>query len=80
MPHAITDDNVKLYYEEVGEGTPIIFIHEFADDYRTWDDQVGFFKNTHRCIAYNARGYPPSDVPETPASYNQLRATEDARD
>ena len=80
MPHAITDDNVKLYYEEAGEGTPIIFIHEFADDYRTWDDQIEFFKITHRCIAYNARGYPPSDIPEKSSSYSQLRATEDARD
>jgi pimeloyl-ACP methyl ester carboxylesterase len=80
MPHAITDDNVKLFYEEAGEGTPIIFIHEFADDYRTWDDQIDFFKKTHRCIAYNARGYPPSDIPEDSSSYSQLRATEDARD
>ena len=80
MPHAITDDNVKLYYEESGEGTPIIFIHEFADDYRTWDKQVALFKKTHRCIVYNARGYPPSEIPENPDQYSQLRATEDARD
>jgi len=80
MPHAITDDNVKLYYEEVGQGTPIIFIHEFADDYRTWEEQMRYFGRTHRCISFNARGYPPSDVPETPASYSQLRAAEDVRD
>lgn len=80
MPHAMTDDGVKLYYEECGEGTPILFIHEFADDLRTWEPQMGFFGRNYRCIAYNARGWPPSDVPESPKSYSQLRAAQDARD
>ena len=80
MPHAVTDDGVKLYYEECGEGTPILFIHEFADDLRTWEPQMGFFGRNYRCIAYNARGFPPSDVPESPTSYSQLRAAQDARD
>jgi pimeloyl-ACP methyl ester carboxylesterase len=80
MPFAVTDDNVKLYYEETGEGTPILFIHEFADDLRSWDAQMSYFGRNYRCIAYNARGYPPSDVPDTPKQYSQLRAAEDARD
>ena len=32
MPTATTADGVKLHYEEVGQGTPIVFVHEFADD------------------------------------------------
>jgi pimeloyl-ACP methyl ester carboxylesterase len=80
VPYAITDDNIKLYYEEVGQGTPILFIHEFADDFRTWDAQVSYFSRNYRCIAFNARGFPPSDVPESADQYSQLRATEDARD
>ena len=36
MPHATTADGVKLYYEEVGQGTPIVFVHEFADDIKGW--------------------------------------------
>jgi pimeloyl-ACP methyl ester carboxylesterase len=80
MPYALTDDNVKLYYEEAGEGTPILFIHEFADDLRTWEPQFSYFSRNYRCIAYNARGYPPSDVPENSSSYSQLRAAQDARD
>ena len=59
MPNAEADDGVKLYYEEAGEGTPILFIHEFADDLRTWEPQFNFFSRNYRCIAYNARGYPP---------------------
>jgi pimeloyl-ACP methyl ester carboxylesterase len=80
MPYAVTDDNVKLYYEEAGTGTPIIFIHEFADDLRTWETQMSYFSRNYRCIAFNARGFPPSDVPESPDQYSQLRATEDVRD
>ncbi len=80
MPYAVTDDNVQLYYEEVGKGTPILFIHEFADDLRTWEPQMSYFSRNYRCIAFNARGFPPSDVPESPEQYSQLRAAEDTRD
>ena len=64
MPHLTTDDGVKLYYEETGTGTPIVFVHEFAGDYRSWEQQVRHFGRRYRCIAFNARGYPPSDVPD----------------
>ena len=63
MPHLTTDDKVKLYYEDSGSGIPIVFVHEFAGDYRSWETQVRYFSRGYRCITYNARGYPPSDVP-----------------
>ncbi len=78
MPHATTDDGVKLYYEETGAGDPVLFIHEFADDYRGWEPQIRHFSRRYRCIVYNARGYPPSDVPPSPSSYSQTRAVGDA--
>ena len=37
MPQATTPDGVKLYYEEVGSGTPILFVHEYCGDWRSWD-------------------------------------------
>ncbi len=80
MPHALTDDGVKLYYEEAGSGFPIVFVHEFADDYRGWEPQMRYFSRNYRCIAFNARGFPPSDVPEDVSMYGQLRAAEDIRD
>jgi 3-oxoadipate enol-lactonase len=55
---------VKLYYEEVGSVTPIIFYHEFAGDYSNWELQMRYFSRRHRCITYSARGYKPSDVPD----------------
>ena len=77
MPYAATDDRVKLWYEETGSGQPIVFVHEFAADHRSWEPQMRHFGQRYRCITFSARGYPPSDVPEKPESYSQNRATDD---
>jgi len=77
MPHITTDDGVKLYFEEAGQGTPIVFVHEFAGDLRSWEQQVAHFSRRYRCIVYNARGYPPSDVPQSFERYSQDRARDD---
>ena len=79
MPHITTDDGVRLYYEETGSGAPIVFVHEFADDVRGCEPQIRYFSRRYRCVAYNARGYPPSDVPEDPERYSQDRARDDIR-
>jgi len=76
MPYA-NADGVKLYYEETGSGLPVIFVHEFAGDHRSWEPQVRFFSRRYRCVAYNARGYPPSDVPGEMAAYSQAIAADD---
>lgn len=79
MAYATAEDGVRLYYEETGAGQTVIFVHEFAGDMRSWEPQLRHFGRTYRCIAYNARGYPPSDVPEQPASYSQARAADDIK-
>jgi len=78
MPAIVTDDGVTLHVEETGEGEPLLFIHEFAGDHRSWEPQVRFFSASFRCVTYAARGYPPSDVPTDPAAYSQTRAVADA--
>src|SRR5919201_1427161 len=79
MPTITTDDGVRLHYEETGAGTPIIFVHEFGGDLRSWEPQVRYFARLYRCIRYNARGYPPSEVPEDWNRYSQERARDDIR-
>jgi len=79
MPKLTTDDGVQLYYEEAGAGTPVVFVHEFGGDLRSWEPQVRYFSRRYRCIAYNARGYPPSDVPDDVERYSQARARDDIR-
>jgi pimeloyl-ACP methyl ester carboxylesterase len=77
MPTIAAADGTKLYYEEVGAGTPIVFVHEFAGDYRTWEPQLRYFARSHRCVTYSQRGYPPSEVPTDPARYGQDIARDD---
>lgn len=78
MSHIKTDDGIQLYYEEVGQGDPILFLHEFGGHYLSWEPQLRYFSRRYRCISYAARGWPPSDVPDTVASYSQARAADDA--
>ena len=78
MPYATTTDQVKLYFEEAGSGTPILFIHEFAADYASWEPQIRYFSRSHRCIVYSARGYTPSDVPDKPDAYSYKHFYTDA--
>ena len=76
MPH-VQAEGAKLYYEEAGSGDAIVFVHEFADDFRSWEPQVRYFSRRYRCVSFNARGYPPSDVPSDPALYSQDMAADD---
>jgi pimeloyl-ACP methyl ester carboxylesterase len=76
MPYALSG-GVKLYYEEAGRGIPIVFVHEFSHDLRSWEPQLRHFSRRYRCIAFNARGYRPSDVPSSRSAYSQAIATDD---
>jgi pimeloyl-ACP methyl ester carboxylesterase len=76
MPKAPVN-GVHLYYEVSGSGYPLLLVHEFAGDYRSWEPQVRYFARRYQVITYNARGYPPSDVPEDVKAYSQAQAAED---
>jgi pimeloyl-ACP methyl ester carboxylesterase len=75
-----TSDGIRLYALSTGSGAPLVFVHEFSGDARSWEPQLGFFSRYYRCTAYCARGYPPSDVPAAAAAYDQVRAAEDLAD
>ncbi len=77
MPYVTTKDDIKLYYEETGDGLPVIFVHEFAGDVRSWEPQIRFFSRRYRCINFSARGFLPSDIPESPDMYSQEIARDD---
>jgi len=76
MPYA-SSHGVRLYYEEAGKGVPIVFVHEFSGDLRSWEPQMRHFSRRYRCVAFNARGYPPSEVPASPSKYAHAIATDD---
>ncbi|MFT3799710.1 MAG: alpha/beta hydrolase [Burkholderiaceae bacterium] len=76
MP-AAQSRGARLHYEEAGAGVPIVFVHEFGADLREWESQVGWFAREYRCLRFNARGYPPSDVPLDDDAYGQSFAADD---
>ena len=76
MPMASVN-GTNIYYEITGSGFPLLFSHEFAGDYRSWESQVRYFSRRYQVITYNARGYPPSDVPDDVNAYSQQQAAED---
>src|SRR5215475_12783808 len=76
MPTARVN-GINIFYEEAGQGVPLVFVHEFAGEAKSWHLQMRFFARRYRCLAFNARGYPPSDVPDDPKAYSQDLAASD---
>ena len=76
MPEAVIN-GASLYYEIHGSGDPLVLVHEFAGDLRSWRDQADFFAHHYQMVFYNARGYPPSDAPADWRLYSQQQAAED---
>jgi pimeloyl-ACP methyl ester carboxylesterase len=70
-------NGVELYYEETGEGVPLVWNHEFAGDYRSLELQVREFARRYRVITYNYRGWPPSSVPAEGGAYSTEALVED---
>lgn len=52
--------NGYLYYEEAGEGIPLILVHGHSLDCRMWDGQFYVFARNYRTIRYDLRGYGKS--------------------
>jgi len=73
----VQSEGARLYYETAGSGTPIVFLHEFSGDLWSWEKQIQHFSRHYRCIAFNARGYPPSEVPKKVSAYTHEQAVDD---
>ncbi|MGI9406969.1 MAG: alpha/beta fold hydrolase [Hyphomicrobiaceae bacterium] len=79
MPTFPSHDGVEIYYEIQGVGAPIVFVHEFGGDYRSWYRQTPVLSQSCRCISYSARGFLPSAIPENQNHYGQAQSTGDLR-
>jgi pimeloyl-ACP methyl ester carboxylesterase len=68
----------KLYYEAAGEGTPIVLIHAGVAHLRMWDAQAAAWRDRHRVIRYDTRGWGRTLVEDVPFSNrDDLRAVMD---
>ncbi len=72
-------NGVSLYYEAHGDGLPLVFVHEWGGDHRSWNPQVRYFARRYRVVTFGARGYPPSAVPQTLQAYSQGLAVDDIK-
>ena len=70
-------DGARIHCEESGSGVPVLFVHEYGGSCRSFDAQVAAFRGRHRCVVFNARGYPPSEVPASADAYSQEHAVAD---
>lgn len=64
-----TSPTVKLYYEECGQGEPLILLHEKSVDCRMWDAVFTQLGKHYRVIRYDLRGYGKSGNPEIGYGY-----------
>lgn len=61
----------KLYFEVVGEGEPVVFVHGFTLDHRMWKPQVDEFSKKFKVITYDLRGFGKSSTPEDKHSHHE---------
>ena len=64
MPYFHSGD-VKLFYQDEGQGETLLFLHGFACDHRMWQTQFDFFSQNYRVLVLDSRGHGKSEAPET---------------
>ena len=66
-------EEVKIYYEDLGKGKTIVFIHGWPLNGAMWEYQITQLpQQGYRCITYDRRGFGNSDKPATGYDYNSL--------
>jgi pimeloyl-ACP methyl ester carboxylesterase len=73
MPYLKTDDRVKLYYEEHGEGSPLVLAYGIGGNADLWDTNREALAAHHRLVLWEPRGHARSESPEDPAKYSFAR-------
>ena len=54
----------ELWYDESGDGSPVVLLHEGVVDSRIWDPVIPLLAERHRVIRYDQRGFGRSPMPE----------------
>ena len=60
--------DIDLYYEIIGQGDPIIFIHGLGSSTRDWEEQIEYFSKRYQVVVFDVRGHGKSDKPAGPYS------------
>lgn len=68
-----TSQEVKIFYQDIGQGKPVVFISGWPSSSQMWESQLDVLpKNNLRCIAYDRRGFGKSDKPWESYDYDTL--------
>jgi len=71
MP-AVRVRDIRIYYQEAGEGDPLVLLMGWGGDHTAWALQVPAFSQEFRCIAPDNRGAGQTDQPDIPYTIRML--------
>ena len=71
MPMVRVGD-IQMFYQDVGEGDPLLLIMGFGGDHMAWAMQMADFSARHRVIAFDNRGVGQTDAPDQPYTTRQM--------
>ena len=70
MP-TVSINNRQLYYQDIGQGFPLVFGHSYLCDHQSWQYQVEQLSSSFRCIVPDLWGHGASDALPTASSENK---------
>lgn len=76
MPY-LDRDNVRIFYEDSGDGMPILLSHGFGASTGMWDGQVEVFADRYRLIRWDMRGHGRTECPDDLGYYSQAHTADD---
>jgi len=70
-------DNVKIYFEVHGSGTPLLLSHGYSSTSGMWHGQIEAFSRDHKLIIWDMRGHGQSSYPEDQSAYSEAHTVDD---
>ena len=78
MPKIAIETGLDIYYEEHGEGDPLLLIMGTGADHRFWAGQIPAYQEHYRTIVYDSRGVGKTTVPADPTTCSMALMADDA--
>ncbi|MCE7057375.1 alpha/beta hydrolase [Algoriphagus sp. AGSA1] len=73
LKHDNGNEKVRIFYQDYGQGDPVILIHGWPLSHQAWEGQIATLINGgYRVIAYDRRGFGKSSQPLEGYDYSSL--------
>ena len=70
-------NGAKIYFEEYGQGEPLLLLHGFGRTLEDWKPLIPEFSKSYRVIAWDMRGHGRSTNPDTSKIFLHATAAKD---